>query len=119
PLGARIRGHLDRRLENTGAKTAPAAATASEPAIPAADMLALRRQFLAEGQERARQLLLDMDGEFNANDAAKAVHNWIGTGGLLGYTAISRQAREAEAVLLERPLQNDQLREALTRSEER
>ena len=113
-LGARIRGHLDRRLENTGAKAAPAAATASEPAIPAADMLALRRQFLAEGQERARQLLLDMDGEFNANDAAKAVHNWIGTGGLLGYMAISRQAREAEAVLLERPLENDRLREALT-----
>ena len=113
-LGARIRGHLDRRQESPVAKAASASATASEPAIPAAEMLVLRRQFLTEGQERARQLLLDLDGQFNANDTAKAVHNWIGTGGLLGYTAISRQAREAEAVLLERPLQNDQLREALT-----
>jgi CheY-like chemotaxis protein len=42
------------------------------------------------------------------------VHTWIGTGGLLGYGAISSQARAAEAVLLERPLENDQLREALT-----
>ena len=113
-LGARIRGHLDRRPESTTAKAAPAAATAGEPAIPAAEMLALRRKFLTEGQERVRQLLLDLDGQFNANDTAKAVHTWIGTGGLLGYMAISRQAREAEAVLLERPLENDRLREALT-----
>src|ERR1035441_6003991 len=91
-LGARIRGYLDRRLESTAAKAAPADATASEAAIPAAEMLALRRQFLAEGQERARQLLLDLDGQFNANDTAKAVHTWIGTGGLLGYMAISRQS---------------------------
>jgi CheY-like chemotaxis protein len=114
-LGARIRRHLDRRLESTAAKAAPAAAaTAGEPAIPEVEMSTLRRQFLAEGQERARQLLLDLDGQFNANDVAKAVHNWIGTGGLLGYMAISRQAREAETVLLERPLENDRLREALT-----
>src|ERR1039458_5844928 len=113
-LGARIRGHLDRRAESAAAKAPPAAATASEPVVPPAEMLALRRQFLAEGQERARQLLLDLDGQFNANDVAKAVHTWIGTGGLLGYMALSRQAREAEGVLLERPLENDRLREALT-----
>ncbi len=113
-LGARIRGHLDRRLETIAAQAAPAPATAGEPAVPAAQMLALRRQFLAEGQERARQLLIDLDGQFNADDLAKAVHTWIGTGGLLGYMAISRQAREAEALLLERPLENDRLREALT-----
>jgi CheY-like chemotaxis protein len=59
-------------------------------------------------------MLLDLDGQFDANAAAKLVHNWIGTGGLLGYSAISRLAREAEAVLLERPLENDQLRDALT-----
>lgn len=110
-LDARIRGYLDRRSENIGANTA---AAPEQPLIPAAEMLTLRRQFLAEGQERARQLLLDLDGQFNADETAKAVHTWIGTGGLLGYTAISRNAREAEAVLLERPLENDQLREALT-----
>ena len=55
-------------------------------------MMVLRRRFLAEGQDKSRQLLLEMDGQFNANDAAKVVHQWIGTGGLLGYTAISRLA---------------------------
>jgi CheY-like chemotaxis protein len=42
------------------------------------------------------------------------VHQWIGTGGLLGYTAISRLSREAEALLGEHPLDNAQLREAMT-----
>jgi CheY-like chemotaxis protein len=74
----------------------------------------IRRRFLAEGQERSQQLLLDLDGPFNATETARAVHQWIGTGGLLGYTAISRLAREVEASLLEKPLDNSQLRESLT-----
>ena len=115
-LGARIREHLNRRAERQGApqaaeQSAPATAGAS---LPAAEMLALRRKFLSEGQEAARQMLLDLDGQFNAGEAAKKVHNWIGTGGLLGYSAISRLAREVEAVLVERPLENDQLRDSLT-----
>ena len=77
-------------------------------------MLVLRRRFLAEGQEKARQLLLELDAQFNANDAAKSVHQWIGTAGLLGYTAISRLSREVEAALLERPVDNSQLRDSLT-----
>jgi DNA-binding response OmpR family regulator len=115
-LGARIREHLNRRAERQGAtpaaeQPAPAGDGAS---LPAAEMLALRRKFLAEGQEAARQMLLDLDGQFNANEAAKKVHNWIGTGGLLGYSAISRLAREVEVVLVQRPLENDQLRDSLT-----
>ena len=115
-LGARIREHLNRRAEAQGAaRPAEQPAAAGEGAsLPAAEMLALRRKFLAEGQEAARQMLLDLDGQFNASEAAKKVHNWIGAGGLLGYSAISRLAREAEAVLLVRPLENDQLRDALT-----
>jgi two-component system cell cycle response regulator DivK len=113
-LGARIREHLNRRAEAQGAAQVSAPAVKGDASLPAAEMLALRRRFLTEGQEAARQMLLDLDGQFNANDAAKAVHNWIGTGGLLGYSAISRLAREVEAVLLERPLQNDQLRDSLT-----
>jgi DNA-binding response OmpR family regulator len=114
-LGARIREHLNRRAEAQGASQAPQpAAGGGDASLPAAEMLALRRRFLSEGQEAARQMLLDLDGQFNANEAAKKVHNWIGTGGLLGYTAISRLAREVEAVLLERPLENDQLRDSLT-----
>ena len=87
---------------------------AAAKTIPAAEMQALRRRFLHEGQERARQLLLDLDGAFNANDAARAVHQWVGTGGLLGYTALARLAREVEALLLERPVDTSQVRESLT-----
>jgi CheY-like chemotaxis protein len=108
-LGSRLREHLARR--NEAAAAPPAGEVA---AIPEADLQALRRVFLAEGREKSRQLLLDLDGHFSANDAAKLVHQWVGTGGLLGYTAISRLAREAEAILLDRPLDNAQLRESLT-----
>jgi two-component system cell cycle response regulator DivK len=116
-LGARIREHLNRRAEAQGRATTaqPAVPAGGDAAsLPAAEMLALRRKFLTEGQEAARQMLLDLDGQFNATDAAKKVHNWIGTGGLLGYSAISRLSREVEAVLLVRPLENDQLRDSLT-----
>ncbi len=76
-------------------------------------MADLQRQFLAEGQEKSRQLLMDLDGAFDAAAAARAVHQWVGTGGLLGYTAIARTSREVEALLRERPLDNSQLRDAL------
>jgi two-component system cell cycle response regulator DivK len=117
-LGARIREHLNRRAEMQGVATQTTAQPTStgdpSASLPAAEMLALRRKFLTEGQETARQMLLDLDGQFNATEAAKKVHTWIGTGGLLGYSAISRLAREVEAVLLVRPLENDQLRDSLT-----
>ena len=116
-LGARIREYLNRRAEAQGGSTsAQPAVKSGDPAaaVSAAEMLALRRRFLSEGQEAARQMLLDLDGQFSASQAAKLVHNWIGTGGLLGYSAISRLAREAEAVLAARPLENDQLRDTLT-----
>ena len=114
-LGARIREHLNRRNEAMGKPAAAETPAAKgDASLPAAEMLALRRRFLTEGQEAARQMLLDLDGQFSATEAAKQVHNWIGTGGLLGYSAISRLAREAEAVLLQRPLENDQLRDSLT-----
>ena len=121
-LGARIREILDRRNE-VHPTTAPAASTAEPEAasggaekasVSPTEMLALRRRFLSEGLDLARQMLLDLDGQFNPAEAAKQLHNWVGTGGLLGYTAISRLAREVEAILHEPPLDNAQLRESLT-----
>ena len=109
-LGARLREYFDRRET---AKPAPAAPAVETSGIPEADLVPLRRNFLAEGQEKSRQLLLDLDGQFNAKEAARTVHQWIGTGGLLGYSSISRLAREAEAILLDQPLENSQLRECL------
>ncbi|HYW48886.1 MAG TPA: response regulator [Bryobacteraceae bacterium] len=112
-LGSRIREFLDRRAE-AQAGPAPPPQDTEEASLPASDLKALRRRFLEEGQEQARQWLLDLDGQFSPNDAARSVHQWIGAAGLLGYSAITRLAREVEAVLLERPLDQSQLRESLT-----
>jgi len=109
-LGGRIRQLLEQR---DAARTAVELPSEHE-AIPAAEMQALRRRFLHEGQERARQLLLDLDEAFNANDAARVVHQWVGTAGLLGYSALARLAHEVQALLLERPVDTSQLRESLT-----
>jgi two-component system, cell cycle response regulator DivK len=110
-LGARVREYLarSREAQAAAAKRPPSAGET----IAAPEMEALRRCFLTEGRERSRQLLFDLDGNFNTEAAARAVHQWIGTGGLLGYAVIGRMAREAEALLRERPLDNAQLREAL------
>jgi CheY-like chemotaxis protein len=109
-LGSRIREFLDSRVEAAGGPAVPAPVRAS---IPAAEMRALRQRFLSEGIERLRQLLADLDGRFPADEAVRAVHQWVGTGGMLGFSDISRLAREAEAVLAERPVDNAQLRESL------
>ena len=109
-LGSRIREIMSRR--------APVAAAPPPPvhheAIPPAELDVLRRRFLDEGLEHSRKLLADLDGRFDADAAARAVHQWIGAGGLLGYSAISSLSREVEAVLNERPVDSGQLRESVT-----
>jgi two-component system, cell cycle response regulator DivK len=117
-LGARIRELLDRRAE---LRTGPDPPHEIEDptdhdsvAIPPSELQALRRRFLEEGQALTRQWLMDLDGPFDANAAARVIHQWIGAGGLLGFTAISRLARETEAVVGERPLDQNQLRESLS-----
>jgi DNA-binding response OmpR family regulator len=99
-LAVRIRELLDSRCP--------------QPALASDEFGALRARFLAEGREKTRELLLRLDGQFDPAEAARPVHQWCGTAGLLGYGAIGRLAREAEALLLERPLDNSQLRESLT-----
>jgi two-component system cell cycle response regulator DivK len=112
-LGARIREILARR--STSALPPPAKSyTDPRDLIPAAEMRSLRQRFLNEGLDNTRQWLLDLDERFDPEAAARAVHQWIGAGGLLGYTAISRLSREVEAVLKERPVDAGQLRESLT-----
>jgi two-component system, cell cycle response regulator DivK len=112
-LGARVKEHLSKRngkLLEAGSSTE---AGATGIGTLDSEMAVLQRQFLAEGQEKSRQLLMDLDGAFDAAAAARAVHQWVGTGGLLGYTNIARSSREVEALLRERPLDNSQLRDAL------
>jgi len=115
-LGMRVREYLDRRSQPAAPASAgePRPPGAAPMPMPEADMAALRRGFLAEGLERSRALLLELDGQFNTNEAVKPFHQWAGTAGLLGYSAIGRLAREVEAVLRERPIDQAQLREKLT-----
>jgi len=112
-LGHRIRELLDSRGDGHDPAPSQADGVQSEVISPP-ELAALRRRFLEEGQEKARELLLDLDGQFSPNDAARVVHQWTGTGGLLGYTAISRLAHEVEVLLQERPLDAAQVRESLT-----
>jgi two-component system cell cycle response regulator DivK len=115
-LGLRVRELLDRRaVLRAGAPShAVEGPGPNSVTIPPAELQALRRRFLEEGQELSRQWLKDLDGPFDANAAARVVHQWIGAAGLLGFTAISRLSREAEAVVGERPLDLNLLRESLT-----
>jgi two-component system, cell cycle response regulator DivK len=107
-LGKRIREYLERREE-------PSPAPVAEPhGLPAAELQTLRRRFLEEGQAATREWLLSLDLDFNANDAVRKTHQWIGAAGLLGYSSVARLAREVEAILHERPLDTGQLRDSLT-----
>jgi two-component system, cell cycle response regulator DivK len=119
-LGARIREYLNRRAQALGiaaprkpATPPPAPAPVPQVTIPAEEMHALRTRFLEEGQVAMRELLLSLDGQFNAVDAGKRVHTWIGTGGLLGYPSITKLARQVEDQLRERPLESSDLRDSL------
>ena len=111
-LAGRIRRFLDSRAQEPAAL--PAAPAPASP-IPEDDMRSLRLRFLSDGVERARQLLAGLDGLFSADEASRVVHQWVGAAGLLGYPSITQLARELEAELAERPLDNAQLRESLTR----
>jgi two-component system cell cycle response regulator DivK len=109
-LGVRVREFLESRAAAAGVPAAPAPAPAP---IPEAQMRALRQRFLKEGRERLRRFMADPEDQSPADEVAGAAHQWAGAGGLLGYTDISRLAREAEAVLVERPLDHARLRESL------
>ncbi len=108
-LGSRIREILSRRQE-TGH---PPRQEGAKP-IPPAELHSLRRRFLDEGRDYTRQWLLDLEEQFDAAACSRVVHQWIGAGGLLGFSAISRLSRETEAVFQEKPLDAGQLRDSLT-----
>ena len=119
-LGARIREYLDRRkgprslpIEPPEVSTDSALADAAGELIASGDIIALRRRFLSEGEQGVSSMLKDLDGSFNAVEAGKMVHQWVGTGGLLGYPAIGRISREVEGLVAERPIDTAEVRQAL------
>jgi CheY-like chemotaxis protein len=114
-LGQRIRVLLDSRGDAQGQSVnVPETESGEAERVSGPELAALRRRFLEEGQDRSRQLLLELDGAFSSYNASRVVHQWIGTGGLLGFTAISRLSREVEGLLQEKPIDAAQVRESLT-----
>lgn len=112
-LGKRVREYLDRRAKPGEVPLGPPVSGAVE-SVTGSEMNALRRRFLTEGVQGTRRLLGAPDDRFSAADAARMVHQWVGTGGLLGYNAIVRISREAQGLLSERPIDTAEVRQALT-----
>ena len=119
-LPGRLREYLEARKAASASADQPApapkrAATTGPLELKGPEVDALRRRFIAEGTTQCRQLLDALDGGFDADAAARLIHQWIGAAGLLGYNDISAIARELDQSLRERPLDNAQLRDGITR----
>jgi CheY-like chemotaxis protein len=116
PIDTRTLGEKIRQLLSVRGESGKAAVPVApeREAIPVAELQVLRHRFLQEGQERTRQMLVDLDDEFHAREAARTVHQWVGTAGYLGYMPLARLAREVEILLRERPVDSAQARESMT-----
>jgi DNA-binding response OmpR family regulator len=120
-LAARIRQYLDHEGE-APSSAAPFAAPAAPQApadnpiagLPAEELEELRDSFLTAGKGLSRQLLASLDGEFDEARARRTLHRWAGTGGLLGFPAISSRARDVEAILRTPPWTVARLRGPVT-----
>jgi CheY-like chemotaxis protein len=105
-LGARVRGYLDRGH-------AQAAAPRDAALLPDEELAELRSRFLEEGLGLVAGWIRDLEANFDARAAAWSAHQWVGSGGLLGFQEISSQAREVELTLRETPLDTAELRDLL------
>jgi CheY-like chemotaxis protein len=100
-LGARIREYLH---------------TAGEPPLSADDPFAdagiddLRAKFLEDARQRAPEWLNNLDREFDSTEAQSTAHQWIGSGGLLGFHRVSELSREVETILRQKPFDLAELR---------
>ena len=115
-LAVRIRQHLDHggAIPGTSAsQTGAPSSSGSLAGLPDSEVTELRDSFLKGGKGVSRQFLLSLDGQFDDVRARRTVHQWIGTAGLLGFSAVSQRAREVEDVLRTPPW-NGRLRGPLT-----
>jgi CheY-like chemotaxis protein len=103
-LAERIRGYLQ-----TGGDARP---SPSDP-FAETDIDDLRAQFLEDVRERAPSLSVQINDSFNPAEAQAIAHQWVGSGGLLGFQRISELSREIETVLRNKPLDMSELHEAV------
>jgi two-component system cell cycle response regulator DivK len=106
-LGGRVRGYLNGGVGQ--ARPAPGGPTL----LPEDEMAELRRRFLDEGLELIQCWIRDLDGQFDAPAAGGVAHQWVGSGGLLGFQEISAMSRDVELTLRETPLDTAELRDLL------
>jgi two-component system cell cycle response regulator DivK len=102
-LRERIRGYLH---------TAGEAASPNDP-FAAAGIEDLRVTFLEDVRQAAPGWLDELDGSFEPAAAQALAHQWVGSGGLLGFRRISELSREIETVLRQKPLDVAELRESI------
>jgi two-component system cell cycle response regulator DivK len=74
----------------------------------------LRQRFLDEALQQVPLWLEEMEESFDAARAQAIAHQWIGSGGLLGYRRVSLLSREAETILRQKPLDMAELRATFT-----
>src|SRR5262245_33057551 len=73
-----------------------AAGTTADAFLKSPETYSLRRAFLNEAAEHTRQFLDTLDSGFDADRAARLLHTWVGSGGLLGCSEVSKRARVSE-----------------------
>ncbi len=88
-------------------------ATPAEPAQGSLDLESMRRQFLEESCTRTGSMLESLDLEFDAEQAARSFHRWVGSAGLLGYSEIASLARTAEKLAQAIPVPPGKMRAVL------
>jgi CheY-like chemotaxis protein len=102
-LGDRIRGYL-----HTGDEPRRSADPLANSGIDD-----LREKFLEDARKQAPEWLIDMDDRFDPAEAQAVAHQWVGSGGLLGFRRISELSREVETTLRQKPLDIAELRETI------
>ena len=103
-LGDRVRGYL---------KTADEPRLSSRDPFAGAGIEDLREKFLEDVRQQAPGWLDQLQSRFEPAEAQATAHQWVGSGGLLGYRRISELAREIETILRQKPLDVSELRESI------
>jgi len=85
---------------------------ATDP-VAGLDLDDLRAEFLDEARQQVALWLEDLEAQFDMAGAQAIVHQWIGSGGLLGFRQACLLARDAESILRQKPVDLSDLRESL------